>query len=313
MDKDIKLVAIDLDGTLLATDKKIVEKNIEAIKKIHEKGIEVVIATGRCFNGFWWIRQKLGLEGFDDYSICNTGAFVRRNADGKAIIENPMEKSDYEKISSYLGEYDLQIGIFTKDVLYNNAEVVNDGFRKDQEIMKLPRLKFKDYDDIEGKVARINFMGDEDKLDRFYEENKEAFKQPKSADASHILVEEEDKAREIYEKIQKGEDFEELAKEFSTCPSKEKGGNLGTFTKGQMVKEFEDAVFGNEVGTITEPVKTQFGYHIIKINEKNDAKELAFDEVKDKIVEQVRRQKEQELYNEKITELKDKYEVKMNI
>ena len=129
MDKDIKLVAIDLDGTLLATDKKIVEKNIEAIKKIHEKGIEVVIATGRCFNGFWWIRQKLGLEGFDDYSICNTGAFVRRNADGKAIIENPLEKSDYEKISSYLGEYDLQIGIFTKDVLYNNAEVVNDGFR----------------------------------------------------------------------------------------------------------------------------------------------------------------------------------------
>lgn len=174
MDKDIKLVAIDLDGTLLATDKKIVEKNIEAIKKIHEKGIEVVIATGRCFNGFWWIRQKLGLEGFDDYSICNTGAFVRRNADGKAIIENPLEKSDYEKISSYLGEYNLQIGIFTKDVLYNNAEVVNDGFRKDQEIMKLPRLKFKDYDDIEGKVARINFMGDEDKLDRFYEENKEA-------------------------------------------------------------------------------------------------------------------------------------------
>ena len=80
-----------------------------------------------------------------------------------------------------------------------------------------------------------------------------------------------------------------------------------------MVKEFEDAVFGNEVGTITEPVKTQFGYHIIKINEKNDAKELAFDEVKDKIVEQVRRQKEQELYNEKITELKNKYEVKMNI
>ena len=80
-----------------------------------------------------------------------------------------------------------------------------------------------------------------------------------------------------------------------------------------MVKEFEDAVFENEVGTITEPVKTQFGYHIIKINEKNDAKELAFDEVKDKIVEQVRRQKEQEIYNEKITELKDKYEVKMNI
>lgn len=163
-----------------------------------------------------------------------------------------------------------------------------------------------------GKLLATAEVKDED-IKKFYEKNKDAFKQGESADASHILVEEEDKAREIYEKIKNGGDFEELAKEYSTCPSKEKGGNLGTFTKGQMVKEFEDAVFENEVGTITEPVKTQFGYHIIKINQKNDARELSFDEVKDRIVEQVRRQKEQEIYNKKITELKDKYEVKMNI
>ncbi len=163
-----------------------------------------------------------------------------------------------------------------------------------------------------GKLLATAELKDED-IKKFYEKNKDAFKQGESADASHILVEEEDKAREIYEKIKNGGDFEELAKEYSTCPSKEKGGNLGTFTKGQMVKEFEDAVFENEVGTITEPVKTQFGYHIIKINQKNDARELSFDEVKDRIVEQVRRQKEQEIYNKRITELKDKYEVKMNI
>lgn len=163
-----------------------------------------------------------------------------------------------------------------------------------------------------GKLLATAEVKDED-IKKFYEENKDAFKQAESADASHILVEEEDKAREIYEKIKNGGDFEELAREFSTCPSKEKGGDLGTFTRGQMVKEFEDAVFENEVGTITEPVKTQFGYHIIKINKKNPARELTFDEVKDKIVEQVRRQKEQEIYNKKITELKDKYEVKMNI
>lgn len=163
-----------------------------------------------------------------------------------------------------------------------------------------------------GKLLATAEVKDED-IKKFYEENKDAFKQAESADASHILVAEEDKAREIYEKIKNGGDFEELAREFSTCPSKEKGGDLGTFTRGQMVKEFEDAVFENEVGTITEPVKTQFGYHIIKVNKKNPARELTFDEVKDKIVEQVRRQKEKEIYNKKITELKDKYEVKMNI
>ncbi|MBM0046508.1 HAD family phosphatase [Anaerococcus sp. mt242] len=174
MNKDIKLVAIDLDGTLLGSDREVVEKNIDAIKKIHDKGIKVVIATGRCFNGFWWVRQALGLEGFDDYSICNTGAFIRCNATGKAIVENPLDKSDYEKITSYLKDYDLQVGIFTKDVLYNNEEVVNNGFKTDQEVMRLPRQKFKDFDDIEEKVARINFMGDEAELDKFYEKNKEA-------------------------------------------------------------------------------------------------------------------------------------------
>ena len=153
----------------------------------------------------------------------------------------------------------------------------------------------------------------DDEIKKFYQDNKDVFKENESANASHILVAEEDKANEIYKKVKNGEDFASLAKEFSTCPSKEKGGELGTFTRGQMVKEFEDAVFNNEVGAITEPVKTQFGYHIIKINDKNEGRDLAFDEVKDKIATQVRRQKEQALYNEKITELKEKYQVKMNI
>ncbi len=160
-------------------------------------------------------------------------------------------------------------------------------------------------------LATISVTDDE--IKKFYEDNKDVFKENESANASHILVAEEDKANEIYEKVKNGGDFASLAKEFSTCPSKEKGGELGTFTRGQMVKEFEDAVFNNEVGAITEPVKTQFGYHIIKINDKNEGRDLAFDEVKDKIATQVRRQKEQALYNEKITELKEKYQVKMNI
>lgn len=163
-----------------------------------------------------------------------------------------------------------------------------------------------------GKLLATVKVTDDD-IKKFYEDNKEAFKENESANASHILVEEEDKAKEIYEKIKNGEDFAALAREFSTCPSKEKGGDLGTFTKGQMVKEFEDAVFNGEVGKVTEPVKTQFGYHIIKVNEKNEGRDLDFDEVKDKIAEQVRRQKEQELYSKKISELKDKYQVKMNI
>lgn len=197
-------------------------------------------------------------------------------------------------------------------LLYEDA--IAKGMDKDEEFLqvveKTKESMLKNY--ALGKLlATVDVT--EDEVKKFYEENKEAFKEKESANASHILVSEEDKAREIYKKVKDGEDFETLAKKNSTCPSKEKGGDLGTFTRGQMVKEFEDAVFENEVGTVTEPVKTQFGYHIIKINEKNEGRDLEFDEVKDKIFSQLKRQKEQDLYNKKIEELKEKYDVKMNV
>lgn len=82
--------------------------------------------------------------------------------------------------------------------------------------------------------------------------------------ASHILVEQEHEAQDILKKIAEGKSFEELAKAHSKCPSGEDGGELGSFGKGQMVKEFETAAFALKVGEISPPVRTQFGYHIIK-------------------------------------------------
>jgi parvulin-like peptidyl-prolyl isomerase len=84
--------------------------------------------------------------------------------------------------------------------------------------------------------------------------------------ASHILVEKHGKAVELIRKIiEDGEDFAKIAKQFSECPSKKKGGDLGWFSKGQMVKEFENAAYALSVGQMTrDPIKTQFGYHTIK-------------------------------------------------
>jgi peptidyl-prolyl cis-trans isomerase C len=90
----------------------------------------------------------------------------------------------------------------------------------------------------------------------------------KSVNASHILVGSEKDAQMIIDRLSKGEDFVALAKRFSKCPSKSKGGNLGWFSKGQMVQEFEDAAFAAKKGDIVGPVKTQFGYHVIKINDQ---------------------------------------------
>lgn len=82
--------------------------------------------------------------------------------------------------------------------------------------------------------------------------------------ASHILVANEHEAQDLVKKLGEGKSFESLAKEFSTCPSGKDGGSLGNFGKGQMVKEFETAAFALKVGEVSGPVRTQFGYHLIK-------------------------------------------------
>lgn len=82
--------------------------------------------------------------------------------------------------------------------------------------------------------------------------------------ASHILVDKFSKAQEMYEDIQAGENFENLARQFSTCSSRKKGGNLGEFSKGDMVLEFWNACTKLKIGEISQPVKSKFGYHIIK-------------------------------------------------
>ena len=90
----------------------------------------------------------------------------------------------------------------------------------------------------------------------------------KSVNASHILVPNSKDAESIMMRLSKGEDFAALAKRFSKCPSKSKGGNLGWFGKGDMVPEFEKACFEGKNGDIVGPITTQFGYHIILINDQ---------------------------------------------
>ena len=86
--------------------------------------------------------------------------------------------------------------------------------------------------------------------------------------AAHILVKSESQAKDLLGRIGKGESFSDLAKKHSDCPSGKRGGDLGWFGKGQMVKEFEDAAFGGQKGATIGPVKTQFGWHLIKVLEQ---------------------------------------------
>jgi peptidyl-prolyl cis-trans isomerase C len=91
---------------------------------------------------------------------------------------------------------------------------------------------------------------------------------PKQVRAAHILVKTEDEARSLLSKTTSGEDFGELARKFSECPSGRNGGDLGWFGRGQMVREFETAAFQGEKGSTVGPIKTQFGWHLIKVTDK---------------------------------------------
>ena len=86
--------------------------------------------------------------------------------------------------------------------------------------------------------------------------------------AAHILVASESKAKALINRIENGESFAQLAKKYSACPSGEFGGNLGYFERGKMVKEFEDAAFSLPVGVVSDPVQTDFGWHLIKVYDK---------------------------------------------
>ncbi len=144
----------------------------------------------------------------------------------------------------------------------------------------------------------------------YYEENKEKFVSGLTFSASHILVDSEDKANQLLAQIKAGDiTFEEAAAQYSSCPSGKNGGDLGQFGQGQMVPEFENACAAMEVGELSAPVQTQFGYHLIRLNGKEEGGEMAYEDVKDELMAALKEEKQQAAYQSKVNQLKILYPV----
>jgi peptidyl-prolyl cis-trans isomerase C len=168
--------------------------------------------------------------------------------------------------------------------------------------------------DLLSRMAMTNVIqavtvSDEEKAD-FYEANKAQFAQPETVSAKHILTDDEEGCAKAAAEIESGEKtFEEAAIVYSTCPSNAQGGDLGPFGRGQMVKEFEDAAFDGELNKVLGPVKTQFGYHLIYVYDKQEAKTKSYEEVKDQIDTMALQQKQQKEFDKAVTALAEKYGV----
>ena len=166
--------------------------------------------------------------------------------------------------------------------------------------------------DVLAQLAMREILKDatvsEEEIKAFYDANQQQFKKGDTVNAKHILVDSEEKCNEILASITSGEKtFEDAAKEFSTCPSGQKGGDLGEFGKGQMVPEFEAAAFAAEIGQVVGPVKTQFGCHLIKVEAKKEAQVAPFEEVKEHIRRNLSQQKQNQIYGDAVSTLKAKY------
>ncbi|HPR64433.1 MAG TPA: peptidylprolyl isomerase [Thermoanaerobaculia bacterium] len=161
----------------------------------------------------------------------------------------------------------------------------------------------------------------EEEVKAFYEENKAEFKLPEQIRASHILVksdekdsEEEkqlarEKAEAILRRIEEGTDFAGLARSTSDCPSASEGGDLSFFHRGQMVRAFEDAAFGLNVGETSGIVSTRFGYHIITKTDEMAPRDLSFEEGRDKIVTFIREERTRKAIQDHILRLREEAEI----
>jgi foldase protein PrsA len=150
----------------------------------------------------------------------------------------------------------------------------------------------------------------EEEMKTYFDENKDSFAEAEQIKASHILVPDEKTANKVKQKLNDGGDFAELAKDYSTDDStKDSGGDLGYFAKGTMVSEFEDVAFGLAVDQVSKPVKTEFGYHIIKVEAKKKAKEANYNDSKEEIKETLVDQKIDSEYTTWLENKKKSYDI----
>ncbi|WZL71917.1 peptidylprolyl isomerase [Clostridiaceae bacterium 35-E11] len=226
-----------------------------------------------------------------------------------ALMHAPKDQA--MQLNTFAGKKYLLNEMIIQEMLYLDAK--EKGLDKDEAYLKeLEAVR----ESLLKQYAIKNLLADvkieENGAKEYYDANPNQFVKGESASAKHILVKEEEEAQAVLNELKEGKSFEEAAKEYSQCPSKEKGGDLGYFEKGRMVPEFEEAAFALEIGVVSEPVKTQFGYHIIKVEDKKPSTTMAFEAVEKQIEDYLLREKQNQKFREYTDALRNKYEITAN-
>lgn len=222
-----------------------------------------------------------------------------------------MSREQAAQVNSFEGRKRLLEEMIAAEMFYIEAK--KDGLDSDQEYLAAVEQTVKTLLQQYAVQKLIRqAQVDPAQVEAYYNEHQEEFQGEAEVKASHILVADEALAKEILTELDGGLDFAEAATKYSTCPSKENGGDLGFFSRGKMVPEFEAAAFDLAVDEISGLVQTQFGYHIIKVTDKKEATTKSFEEVADQIGQIMMQQAQRDLYEAQVAKLKEMHTYEMN-
>ncbi len=274
-----------------------------------------IITTTKLFTATLCVAALVGCQG----GTSSGGATSEGKKEGKVLAEvngGSITTGDFDRELKNLPEYlkamadtpqgrkEMLDTMVIRELILQQAS--KDGLDKGTEIEeKLQDLKKRLIVEsfLKKKVEVESKVSDED-MKKFYEQNKDKFKTGEQVKASHILVKTEKEAKDILAQLKSGGKFEELAKKNSVDSSSAKGGDLGWFGKGSMVPAFEKAALALKEGQISDVVKSDFGFHIIKLTGKRPAGIRPFEEVKEQIKGAIMPTKQQEIFQKIKDELK---------
>ncbi|CAH0217780.1 peptidylprolyl isomerase [Peribacillus simplex] len=284
----------------------------------------------RSTKAYIWAGSILIIAGIMAFAMISSTDKTMASIDGEKINKDDL----YDALVAGYGADTLDLLITNKLV---ELEAEKAGIKiKDEEIQKEIDTMVKSYGDEKSLKEQLKASGSsmdalkkdivvylqtkklvepritvtDDEISTYFEDNKDTFDQAEQVEASHILVEDEKTAEKVAKEIAEGGDFAKLAAEYSTdTQTADNGGSLGYFGKGDMVAEFEDVAFDLDINKVSDPVKTDYGYHIIKVTGKKEAKKANLEDSKDVIKETLLSEKLQEEYPVWLAEVKKDHEI----
>lgn len=249
---------------------------------------------------------KYGLVPEDLRAALSPGDFLDALIDETILLQKAKTQditATKEEVDVFISATIVQSGI-PEDIFYEQAEA--------RGVSKEALLKAFESRYIINKFfdATLEIEVSEDELKAFYDQNKDQLISPERVNARHILVNTKEEADQVRNQLLEGADFETLAKEKSIEPAAaQTGGNLGWFNRGQMVASFEYAAFSLRVGKISQPIQTQFGWHIIEVLDKKNEASMGLDEIKEDIRNILSVNKKEQAIQDYLSKLKDAAEI----